>query len=517
LTVSFPVIEFQGQGKERQGEIYFNVAATVKADSDSQHMGISPLSLNGRISLKADRLISLPSADIDFTAGNLYYQTPAGRLTIPGLSLKGVFKYQPFINNAVFTGVLKLKRASFSGKRNAGAFRGLSMELPLQYPGKSEAGWFVIKRISWDQHDIGSIKGRIHQSYQRLKIKGSYKNRQLPQLSADIIGDVGLTDAGLFEADFKIDTGTFSLAADTGLGAWHKALAGMTAKGEMASTAQLHYGPSGITGAIDAALTKGTLQWEKDRARIEGIDVAVSLTDLFSMRSLPQQQLRFERARLGNLEVTDGVFEFQIESPSSIFIEKGGFKWCTGRVESPATRIRPGREDYQLVLHCDRIHLACVLKQFGAGIAEGEGSLNGRIPLSYVDGALSFDDGYLYSTPGSGGTLRVKGMEMLTAGVPPDTPQFAQIELAREALKDYEYKWAKLNLTSERQTLLLQLQLDGKPKNPLPFVYQKDIGGFAKIKAGSKGSHFQGIRLDVNFKLPLNELLRYGKHLPKAF
>ena len=84
-----------------------------------------------------------------------------------------------------------------------------------------------------------------------------------------------------------------------------------------------------------------------------------------------------------------------------------------------------------------------------------------------------------------------------------------QMELAREALKDYDYSWAKLNITSEGEDLLLQMQMDGKPAKMLPFVYRKDIGGFVKVEAASKGSKFQGIRLDVNFRLPLNKLLQY--------
>ena len=83
------------------------------------------------------------------------------------------------------------------------------------------------------------------------------------------------------------------------------------------------------------------------------------------------------------------------------------------------------------------------------------------------------------------------------------------MELAREALKDYDYSWAKLNITSEGEELLLQMQMDGKPAKMLPFVYKKDIGGFMKVEANAKGSKFQGIRLDVNFRLPLNQLLQY--------
>ena len=153
--------------------------------------------------------------------------------------------------------------------------------------------------------------------------------------------------------------------------------------------------------------------------------------------------------------------------------------------------------------------MAKVLEQFGAATAVGEGTVSGRIPLRYHNGMISFDDGFLYSTPGVTGKIRLTDTEILTAGIAPDTPQYIQMELAREALKDYDVSWAKLNITSEGQDLLLRMQLDGKPARILPFVYKKELGGFAKIEAAGKGSKFQGIRLDVNFRLPLNKMLQY--------
>ena len=76
-------------------------------------------------------------------------------------------------------------------------------------------------------------------------------------------------------------------------------------------------------------------------------------------------------------------------------------------------------------------------------------------------------------------------------------------------MKNYDYTWAKLSLNSEGEDLLLKMQMDGKPAKTLPFVYRKDVGGFIRVEAGGEGSRFQGIRLDVNFRLPLNKLLQY--------
>ena len=102
-------------------------------------------------------------------------------------------------------------------------------------------------------------------------------------------------------------------------------------------------------------------------------------------------------------------------------------------------RISPKTKDYHLILYCDRLNLPKILEQLGAVNAEGIGTVNGRLPIRVTNGKIRFSDGFLFSTPGEGGNIHVTGTEMLTAGIPRNTPQYVQIELAREALKDYDY------------------------------------------------------------------------------
>lgn len=238
--------------------------------------------------------------------------------------------------------------------------------------------------------------------------------------------------------------------------------------------------------------------------------MSLNFPDLPQIRSAPGQRISFSKLSLGDLIAEKGSVDFQIESARSFLIENIRFLWCDGHVETQSMRLSPGVEDYRITFYCDRLNLAKVLGQFGvAAAAEGRGSVNGRIPLHFANGKISFDDGFLYSTPGDGGKIRLTGTDTLTAGIPPNTPEHVQMQLASEALKDYDYSWARLNLTSQGEELLLQMQMDGKPAKTLPFVYRKDIGGFVKVEADVKGSTFQGIRLDVNFRLPLNQLLQY--------
>jgi hypothetical protein len=131
-------------------------------------------------------------------------------------------------------------------------------------------------------------------------------------------------------------------------------------------------------------------------AAIEGIQTALFITDLFKIRSAPEQKLSFEKASLGGLNIHDGKIEFQIESTGSLLIEKSSFGWCDGNVYTQAMRISPKIKDYNLILYCDRLKLAMILEQFGAVKAEGNGTVNGRLPIRIKNGKIRFKDGFLF-------------------------------------------------------------------------------------------------------------------------
>lgn len=250
---------------------------------------------------------------------------------------------------------------------------------------------------------------------------------------------------------------------------------------------------------------------EEDRPVVEGIETELLLTDSMGGRSAPRQRLKFKTARHGNIVIENGTIDYQIEPPGILFVENCVFQWCGGTVNIPSVRLDMGTGEYDLALYCDRINLAQLLEQLGAANVEGGGTLNGKIPLNISNGELTFNDGFLYTSPGQGGKIRLTEGELLLAGTVPGTAEHTQIELAVEAMRDYDYEWVKLNMTTEAETLLLKMQLDGKPANPLPFTIDPTSGRFKRSDPGDPGSVFQGISLDVNFRLPLNQMLRHGK------
>lgn len=388
---------------------------------------------------------------------------------------------------------------------------GLRLDLPygLNTPSGTAKGRFSVKRMRYGAHLLGTLDGRVTRNTDAYMFSATHSSDLYPEMTAAIEGSVQLSESADPVAVLHMKVPPYSLAAGTDLGRLIPAMEGVALSGTVSAGATVSVSKHGMQGDCSLTVTDGLLEMAPKQIRVEGIDAAVHFPELPRIRSAPAQSLRFSRAAMGGIVVDGGRFDFQVESPDTLLVEKGRLSWCGGKVDAQSLRIAAKRQDYQISLYCQRLGLSRILEQLGAVNAKGSGTVNGRIPVVYSNGGIRFDDGFLFSTPGEEGQIQLTGTEILTRGIPPETPQFAQVELAREALKDYNYKWAKLGMTTEGETLVMRLQFDGKPARPLPFVYKKEIGSFLRVEAGSKGSVFQGISLDVNLKLPLNRLLEY--------
>jgi hypothetical protein len=116
---------------------------------------------------------------------------------------------------------------------------------------------------------------------------------------------------------------------------------------------------------------------------LEGLDLDLSIPDLYKFRSDPEQVLKFKRFAWGDIEMNEGEVEFQIESLSSLFLKKSSFSWCGGHVYTHGLQVKPAKRELDIICYCDRLKLSTLLKQFNLARAEGEGAVNGRIPIRY--------------------------------------------------------------------------------------------------------------------------------------
>ncbi|MEE8399698.1 MAG: YdbH domain-containing protein, partial [Desulfobacterales bacterium] len=442
----------------------------------------------------------------------------AARLHLPDMSLKGEYTGNSF-DDARINGRIAFSRGTLIDRDHRVSLQDITGAIPLTWPldRQGEKGTLSVGDIRWKDMNLGSLEGILHQEGRKMILRATHHNALFSGLSVDIDGDASIMANDRHLATLTARIGQYRAPSDIDLGSIFPAAAGIVVNGTLDAVVQMYVDDSGITGSLKTELTDALILMADRGLTVEGLNVDLAIPDLTHLRSAPQQHLSIERASFGELHITEGKIDFQIESADSFFIEKSSLKWCEGRLYTHALRIIPGVNDYSLIVYADRLKLSALLQQIGSVKAEGQGTVNGRIPIRITDKTFRFADGFLYSTPGDGGSIRLTETEVLTAGIPENTPQHAQLELAREALKDYDYKWVKLNLETKEDMLHLGMQLDGKPANPLPFVYRKELGSFAKIEAGAKGSIFQGIRLDVNFKVPIDKILRYGENLSTVF
>jgi hypothetical protein len=339
--------------------------------------------------------------------------------------------------------------------------------------------------------------------------QGEHISRLLPALELGFSGQVKFPPDQGVAAEVAASLSRPQSAPEINLGRFFKKGRGIHVKGALSGEFKGTYADGGMRGSACARVEAADIRMPEKDLAVKNMTVGLCFPNLPEKTTGPSQTLTFDAAAAGNFNIESGLFHFQLEPYQTLFIEKGRVGWCDGKIRLEPMRITPGVDAYETRLDCDRLNLARILEQLSVADARGAGTVNGTLPIAIKAGRIRFDDGFLYSTPGEGGKIRLSGADALMAGIPKGTRQFFQIDLAREALRDFDYNWAKLRVVSEGEDLRMRLQFDGKPGRILPFEYDKEIGGFVRVDADSRGSEFQGISLDVNFTVPLNDLLVY--------
>jgi len=510
ITSSVPEFNFSATASSKNIDAAYQLAVpAVRIAAGSESVDIPRLLLKG--TAKAENTPNGPAeVRYDLRAPDTALKLEDGVIKIPDIAITGKLN-RDNVRQITLAGELQFDGADGRFTRFATQVGGVRGKIPFQWPvaGKTAKGSVSAASLKYKGRQLGSVSSQVRQTATGFAFEGRHQSTVLPEMKLNFSGESRLFNVASGESNLRIELTRPDSAPEIDLGKFFPEANGFRINGNFDLKSDFTMDGRGFNGSLQADLNDFRLFSAPNKLALEGIRMSLNFPELPQIRSAPGQSLQFRKFSLGNLTTERGRIDFQIESARSLLIEKMRFFWCEGGVETQAMRLSPGVQDYRITFFCDRLNLAKVLEQFGAAAAEGRGAVNGRIPLQYTNGKISFDDGFLFSTPGDGGKIRLTGTDILTAGIPPNTPQFVQMELAREALKDYDYTWAKLNITSQGEELLLQMQMDGKPANTLPFVYRKDIGGFMKVEADAKGSTFQGIRLDVNFRLPLNKLLQY--------
>jgi hypothetical protein len=431
--------------------------------------------------------------------------------------------------------IVKINNGEIRSSKFKTSATGINIEVPISYPASVEKSYgnYSISSILYDNYYDFSTKGEILQTnFKELnpktdvkldtrfntifKIGGDVKFNLLPDIKTQFDSIVEF-DGKDFKASCEVKTNTFNFDESVMEKLRLKNMPQVEFDVAALVKSSAYYADHMLKSSMNLMIKDGKVLIPDLPLIASGINTVIEFNDLLSVETVPGQIVTIDSIEKEKIKIDDTRIRFSIEEGKSILVENIKFKWCNGLVSTESVRFPQENSEYYLSLYCDRLELTQLLEQMDIFSAKGSGTLNGRIPVKYSNGNISFDHGFLFSTPGKGGKIIIENSDRITSGIPMDSPQFSQLDLAKEALKDFNYKWAKLKFHTKNDTLFVDMELDGEPSNILPFVYSKELGGFVRVDASSPGSHFQGIKLDVNLKLPFNEVIKSGNKLKSIF
>ncbi len=416
--------------------------------------------------------------------------------------------------------------------------KGIHFDFPLRFPfkrnysydgkiadEKMKDGIFSAAAIVLQGHNIGNLEGRFIQKSSGCTIKGrtfitgAFKPNCKPPVinfvaNASIIP--GIYNQGI-RAGVQFNTKKFIISSDMIKAAYLNPESGISFHGSASMKGFILFDSNELKTGLNIKVSDGFMSVKKENFYVDGINTSLKINDVKAFRSEPVQIATINKITFNNIDISNVLVKYSIDSIRSFLIEKASCNWCGGRVSTGSIRLSPDNDDYDITLYCDRLGLSEIMRQLGFFQADGRGSLNGRIPVHYKNGKFSFDNGFLFSTPGLGGRIKLQDTKALTAGIPVNSPEFGEVDLAREALKNYKYKWAKLIFNTGKNDLLVKMEFDGAPAKVLPFEFKKKLGRFVRVGIKSPGSHFQGMKIDVNLKLPFNKVMQFGNGLRALF
>lgn len=508
IISKFPSVTFSAKGTDSKGKIDFTTELDdFKLVQGNTSIKFSLISLACNTNLNNNFTEGM--TDFELKISNTDLSSKYLTIYTPELLLVGDVHYKKD-GSTFMNAIANFENTEISYPEYNTKVTGIAGNIPLQWPceNSGEMGNFFVEAIDWKNLKIGAVSGTISQSELGVTFDGKHTSNLLPGLTLNFNGNAGYSAKEDLKTELNFNVTRFNSNLD--LSIFTPKAEGILFSGELELDGNLYVNAEGnIKCSMNTIIQNSNLKFERQGFTIEGIDCELSVPELFSIRSSPNQQFHFKKVSFGNVTLGDGKIGFQIESPENIFVENCEFKWCDGDVYTHSMRVPFYGTDYDITLYCNRLKLSKIFDQFGIARAEGSGAINGRIPIRFTNGKLSINNGFLYSTPGKEGIIHVTGTETFDIGIPQNTPQYFQLDFAKEALKNFNYNWVTLSLNTEKDDLIMQMSLNGKPAEPLPFTYNKEIGTFVRMEAGSGHGISYPMELDFNFRFPINKILYY--------
>jgi len=384
---------------------------------------------------------------------------------------------------------VRLISANFKGENDL-EVKGINLNAKLNWPPvkSKKNGSFTIESLAFAGTRLKSISGNLGQNGKSILFAGQTPLAITP-LILRFSGSIMMINDGL-GMTLDLNVPITKLPPKTSLDNLHPLLAGINASGEFGFSAR--FSPnSNMKGLLKI---KGvSLSIPESKIILEGVESEIRFKDLSRFISEPGLNLKFKRLSLGDAFLTDGKLVFTIENGSSIFFERGFFKWCKGSLHANSFRYffnEKKENEFKLILYCDRINFNDMINTLmSKKITYGNAEISGIIPMKIRGGVPVFEKAFLYSTPGVKGNIAVKESHLISGGV----------LLVEEAIKDFLYDSIKVSLDTKNSKLNMNVFLNGTPNRKLPLVYDNKKKDFIRINSGKSGVKLKGLNLKLRF------------------
>jgi hypothetical protein len=367
-------------------------------------------------------------------------------------------------------------------------------------PNRRESGSIKIATLNISGTTIKDISGQIKQ-YHQGAIFSSVFNLPLPELKMDLSGHCFLSDGSI---DLLVNTEIpkTQISDNISLAPLNSNLKGVQSSGVLFLKGEVSYKEGMENTHIKLSIERGTFLVEPSKLFVSGFEGELNINSISQLTSLPSQVIQFKDLNLGDIELRDGRFFFQLEGPDQLFIEKGEFKWCKGKILLHSFRYNPMIDSLNLTIFCDGIDFNEMLNLLvGDEVATGDGTLSGIIPLMIKGGNIKVADGYLNSTPGTKGNIMIKQSKQISGGV----------LIVEEAMKNFVYDSIKVKFNSVGDNLNIFVYINGVPKQKLPLLYNSKKKNFVRHPRGKGRVNLKGLLLELRFlDIDIKSLLKSG-------
>ena len=382
---------------------------------------------------------------------------------------------------------------------------GILLNMPWQWPGSGPGleGGFSVARLQNNGMVWQDISGILVQKDAALSFSGSMHN-SLAKIAVTFRGDVAPDPAGGgLRADFSLPP--VVLPARTSLKPLHPLLQGISGGGSFQAEGRIWALNDTAGGSAIMKITEADFEQKEEGIAVRGINSSITLERLFDFVTAPAQRIVFRELKWQDKSFNNGELVFAGENGGTVFIESGRFDWCQGKIIIAPFRLEPGKTDFLMTFYCDRVNFAQMLNALlGKAVVSGDAEMNGMVPVRMVNGSPVFLDGYLYSTPGSSGNLKISQPELISGG---------QV-LVEEAIRDFRYNWIKVKMSSRGDRLDMVVSIDGAPAQKLPLRYDAKKKDFIRDPAGGRHVQLKGLLLDIRFlDIDLKDLLKAGSQM----